>query len=145
MPNQSVYLEIAGSAGSASMNYDRKLNNAFTARAGYGRWVLLRSVPVGDQDNDYARVVPLTLNFMKRLPSQDAEWLELGVGMVGGVRWSGVEQNPKKRFSAATAHLAYRAMAGQRVWRLSISTFAWASDAFPHRRARPGVSVGLAF
>jgi hypothetical protein len=106
VPNQTVYVEIGGNAGLLSMNYDRKLNERFTARIGYGKWATFRSFPAGDQENDYGRFVPVMINFLSRSAPGSRNWIEVGAGMVFGEWWSEVEQNPHHRVRAALSPLA---------------------------------------
>ena len=143
-PNQAVYVEILGNAGLASVNLERKLNSSFTVRIGYGVWQTFRSIPVGDQSNDYAVLRPVMLTFVRPFPTAAYyHALEAGVGSIFGERWT--ESGPHEPFRSVTASVAYRLVDRFLIVRLAITrAFPIAGD-HPGRLFRPAASFGLAF
>lgn len=83
VPNYSTYLELGGSAGHASLNVERKLNDSFTARIGLGWWGN-PYLSIQRRYLEQARLIPVTLNFIPRLRQESFHCVELGVGMVIG-------------------------------------------------------------
>ena len=143
-PNQAVYAEILGNGGLASVNLDRKLNSSFTVRIGYGVWQTFRSIPVGDQPNDYAVFRPVMLTFVRPFPTAAYyHAFEAGVGGVFGERWT--EGGPHEPFRSVAASVGYRLVDRFMILRLAITrAFPIVGD-HPGRPFRPAASFGLAF
>lgn len=143
-PNHMTYLEFGGSAGYASANYERKLNDSFTARVGLGWWGVFRvfeSTP--PFRSEQARFIPLTLNFIPRLQRGSAHRLELGAGMVFGERWAHRSAAPTGGFRAATATAGYRWMYRPLILRVGMTYNHALSGDYPHAGLTPGGSFGF--
>lgn len=136
-------MELGGNAGYVSGNYDRKLNEHFTARIGYGRWGLPQIA--GDQPSEQARLVPLMVNYLPRPAIITPHWFEIGVGLVFGNRWTSDSQHRREPVRAATAVLGYRSMTRLTLLRLSIAFTLPLDTSFPGAHVRPGGSLGFVF
>jgi hypothetical protein len=143
-PNHMTYLEFGGSAGYASANYERKLNDSFTARIGLGWWGVFRVFEsTAPFKSEQARFVPLTLNFIPRIQRGSAHRLELGAGMVFGERWAHRSAAPTGSFHAATATAGYRWMYRPLVLRVGMTYNHRLSGDYPHAGFTPAGSFGF--
>lgn len=143
-PNQAVYVEILGNGGLASVNIDRKLNSNFTVRFGYGVWQTFRSIPAGDQPNDYAVFRPVMLTFLRPFATKVRyHAIEAGVGGVFGERWT--EGAPHQPFRSVAASVAYRFVDRFMFVRLAVTRAFPIAGEHPGRVLRPAASFGLAF
>ncbi|NBN99234.1 MAG: hypothetical protein EBV19_08385 [Flavobacteriia bacterium] len=103
-PRKSIFLEIAGSGGLGSMNYEqvlfKKKHTEFTWRAG------LSLAPI-DKNNGTGIVVPLMMN---AIISKNSHKLELGLGQGITFTTRGIF------FALTTAAIGYRYQSEDKKW-----------------------------
>ena len=134
IPRKSIYLELAGSGGIGSINYEKQfaqhLKTQYTWRAGF-------SLAPIDKNNGTGLVFPLMIN---ALLGKKAHQLELGIGQ-------GITLTTKGHFFAlGTAVLGYRYQKPDKRWFYRVSytpLISYLAD-FQYQHWA-GISVGYTF
>lgn len=139
----AAYIELGGSAGLYSLNLDRRLNSRFTFRAAMAQYT---SIEFGDQPNRDIMRLAFMLNALVGGPSN---WLELGLGPMGGRYAYQMPASPDIGFASITSALGYRHQTRTEgfVFRAGVAP----QYQFGSKRDRgglsvwPGLSVGISF
>jgi hypothetical protein len=134
----ATFVEIGGSAGLYSLNLDRRLGSRWTFRGALAQY----TSPSEQPQKDYMRLA-LLMNVLVGGPS---DWLEVGVGPMGG-RWS--QTIVDNWFWSITSAIGYRHQTPKQgyVFRASVAP----QFQFRSKRAGaattvwPGLSFGISF
>lgn len=143
MPIQAVYVELGGNAGHVSINYDRRIASAITARLAFGMW---RTLSVNsDQPPEFARLLAGLVNYLALDPTDHRSALEVGVGVVAGSSWQ--EGAPHRAVLNLTSVVGFRRTSAPILFRAGMMPQYTVRGDWPRSRfsLRIGMSLGLAF
>jgi hypothetical protein len=151
-PQNAAYVELLGNGGLLSINYDRKLSDRFSLRAGVGNW---GSEGTGWDDRKVETTmttVPLLANY---LGGSGSGRLELGAGVLFGHRKresSFSEPDVSYTFTSLTGVVGYRYQPSSRglMFRAGATPILGLGDsdtAYPEKGLVPsiGLSAGYTF
>jgi hypothetical protein len=151
-PQNAVYLELLGNGGLLSINYDRKLSDRFSLRAGAGSWGSEGTGWDGREVETTMTTFPLLANY---LGGSGSGRLELGAGLLFGHRnreSSFGEPDVSYSFTSLTGVIGYRYQPSRRgmMFRIGATPFLGLGDeerAYPDKGLVPsiGVSGGYSF
>jgi hypothetical protein len=142
----AVYLELLGSGGLFSLNYEREIADGVLARAGFGSWA---SSSFWSDAETTVTTVPLTVALVR---GRGRHRLELGGGMTVGRRTRDTFDGSSGNFVSWTGLVGYRYEKPNRgfLFRAGATPFYGfgAEDvAYPERGFFPsfGISLGYSF
>lgn len=151
-PQNAVYLELLGNGVLLSINYDRKLTDRFSLRAGTGSWGSEGTSWDGREVETTMVTVPLLANY---LGGSGNGRLELGAGVLFGHRkreHTFGEPDDSYTFTSLTGVVGYRYQPSRRglMFRVGATPFVGLGDpetAYPDKGLVPsiGVSGGYSF
>ena len=151
--NNAAYVELLGSGGVASLNYERRIG-AVRARVGYGGWTTSDLFGAGKEE---FTTIPITLSHLR---GSGRHHLEAGGGVTFGTRTftsSFGEPATRSSFTTLTGILGYRYQkpGGGFLFRAVFTPFfglspeddGYPNDSYPSSGFTPsaGISLGAAF
>lgn len=147
----AVYVELGGNGGLYSVNFDRRMGDAFAVRVGIGTWTT-EDLFLGDEAEVSIVSVPVTVSWV---PAAANRGVEVGGGVLLGNRsreeaFEGGETSAS--FVSLTGILGYRYQpaSGGFMFRVAFTPFFGLGDedeAYPESGFMPsaGVSLGYTF
>ena len=142
----AVYLELLGSAGLFSINYERQIAEAIRARVGFGNWT---SQSFFSEGQTSITSVPFTVSGLR---GRGTHRLEFGGGVTVGTRDRETSPNASGGFVSLTGLIGYRYhRPGRGLLFRAVATpiygFGKEDVAYPDKGLFPsfGISLGYAF
>lgn len=139
----AIYVEVLGQGILYSVNYDHRISQHFSLRAGYSHW----SMPFVFIDKLTFTGFPIMLNY---LTGEGTGHLELGIGLMPttvslhGREWFfGTQQEASGSIVLGTATIGYRSQSqdGGFVFRIGVTPIFTFKEVLPSG----GISLGFAF